>query len=138
MRKLFFMLPVFLLLATSVQAVNDRALFWQVQSDSATVYLLGSIHYADESFYPLRPEIERAFFNSDHLVVEINIDETKALRYRELIREKGSYQGDRTIRDRAIEPSPANVVQGESGQPYMRVVLNIVQIIKGERAFEGI
>jgi uncharacterized protein YbaP (TraB family) len=99
MRPLLLALLAVFLSATSAHAFNDRALFWQVQSDSATVYLLGSIHYADESFYPLRPEIERAFFNSDHLVVEINIDETKALRYRELIREKGSYQGDRTIRD---------------------------------------
>ena len=96
--KLFALLA-FLSLATSVQAANDRALFWQVQSDTATVYLLGSIHYADESFYPLREAIERAFFASDHLVVEINIDEAKAARYRELIRDKGSFQGEKTIRD---------------------------------------
>ncbi len=103
MRALFATLFVFLLLITSVRAFNDRALFWHVQSDSATVYLLGSIHYADESFYPLREEIERAFFSSDHLVVEINIDEEKAMRYRELIRQKGSYQGDKTIRDEISE-----------------------------------
>lgn len=96
-------LAVFLLSLTSVHAYNDRGLFWQVKSDNATVYLLGSIHYADESFYPLREEIERAFFSSDHLVVEINIDEQKAMRYRELIRQKGSYQGDRTIRDEISE-----------------------------------
>lgn len=103
MSKLFYILPVFLLLVTSVQAVNDRALFWQVQSGSAIVYLLGSIHFADESFYPLREEIERAFHSSDHLVVEINIDEEKAERYRELIRLKGSYRGDATIRDEISE-----------------------------------
>ena len=88
-----------ILFAASAQAVNDRGLFWKVQSESATVYLLGSIHYADESFYPLRAAIEQAFFDADHLVVEINIDENKADRYRQLIREKGSYQGDKTIRD---------------------------------------
>ena len=99
MKPLLLTLFVIFLSATSAHAFNDRALFWQVQSDSATVYLLGSIHYADESFYPLRAEIEKAFFDSDHLVVEINIDEAKAMRYRELIREKGSYQDDKTIRD---------------------------------------
>jgi len=99
MRPLLPALFAVFLSAAPAHAFNDRGLFWQVQSDSATVYLLGSIHYADESFYPLRNEIERAFFNSDHLVVEINIDETKALRYRELVREKGSYRGDKTIRD---------------------------------------
>ena len=103
MRILLLAFSAFFLSIAPAQAVNDRALFWLVQSDSATVYLLGSIHYADESFYPLRREIETAFFNSDHLVVEINIDEAKAKRYRELIREKGSYQGDKTIRDEISE-----------------------------------
>ena len=90
---------VLFLLIPAVEAVNDRALFWQVRSDNAMVYLLGSIHYADESFYPLREEIERSFHSSDHLVVEINIDAEKARRYRELVQQKGSYKGDKTIRD---------------------------------------
>ena len=103
MKKMIILLSVFFLLTTSVQAVNDRALFWRVQSGKATVYLLGSIHYADESFYPLREEIEQAFHASDHLVVEINIDAEKATRYRELIQQKGSYQGNSTIRDEISE-----------------------------------
>lgn len=88
-----------LLFFTAVQASNDRALFWQVQSENATVYLLGSIHYADESFYPLRNDIEQVFHSSDHLVVEINIDAAKAQRYRDLIQQRGSYRGESTIRD---------------------------------------
>jgi uncharacterized protein YbaP (TraB family) len=99
MKRLSFILSMLLLVASATHAANDRALFWQVQSDTATVYLLGSIHYADESFYPLRREIEEAFYLSDHLVVEINIDDAKARRYRDLIKEKGSYQGEATIRD---------------------------------------
>jgi uncharacterized protein YbaP (TraB family) len=87
------------LVVNAAYASNDRALFWQVQSDDAIVYLLGSIHFADESFYPLRKEIEEAFYLSDHLVVEINIDDEKAKRYRDLIKEKGSYKDNTTIRD---------------------------------------
>ena len=103
MKAVLTILAVFALFIPAVHAFNDRALFWQVQSDTATIYLLGSIHYADESFYPLRNDIERAFSASDHLVVEINIDADKAMRYRELIRQKGSYAGDRTIRDEISE-----------------------------------
>ena len=103
MKALISMLCIFLLCLPPARAVNDKALFWQVRSDTATVYLLGSIHYADESFYPLREEIERAFHASDHLVVEINIDTKKATRYRELIQQKGSYQGEKTIRDEISE-----------------------------------
>ncbi len=103
MKPLLSILTALVLVAPAARAFNDRALFWQVQSDAATVYLLGSIHYADESFYPLRDDIERAFMASDHLVVEINIDAQKAMRYRELIRQKGSYQGEKTIRDEISE-----------------------------------
>lgn len=99
MRKILLAITLFVLFMASARAFNDRALFWQVQSDHARVYLLGSIHYADESFYPLRREIEQAFYSADHLVVEINIDDVKAQRYRELIQLKGSYQGEATIRD---------------------------------------
>jgi len=99
MRRLVLTLVLFLLFSTQAQAFNDRAMFWQVQSGNAKVYLLGSIHYANESFYPLRREIEQAFYASDHLVVEINIDTAKAQRYRDLIRQKGSYKGEATIRD---------------------------------------
>lgn len=99
MIKVLSAIALFVLFIASATAFNDRALFWQVQSDTAKVYLLGSIHYADESFYPLRREIEQAFYSSGHLVVEINIDADKAQRYRELMQQKGSYQGEATIRD---------------------------------------
>ena len=99
MRKILSAIALFILFIASARAVNDRALFWQVQSDNAKVYLLGSIHYADESFYPLRNEIEQAFYSADHLVVEINVDDERAQRYRELVQQKGSYHGEATIRD---------------------------------------
>jgi len=101
--RILLSLMLKLLLITSAHASNDRALFWQVQSEQAMVYLLGSIHYADESFYPLRREIELAFDSSDHLVVEINIDADKAQRYRELIQQKGMYQDGATISDEISE-----------------------------------
>jgi len=99
MKQILLTISMLLLFVTSIRASNDKALFWQAQSEKATVYLLGSIHYADESFYPLRRKIEQAFNSSDHLVVELNIDEAKAKRYRDLIQQEGSYQGDVTIKD---------------------------------------
>ena len=99
MRKIVPAIALFILFIATARAVNDRALFWRVQSDNAEVYLLGSIHYADESFYPLRREIEQAFNSAEHLVVEINIDAAKAQRYMELMQQKGLYQGEATIRD---------------------------------------
>lgn len=86
---------------TSVHAANDRAFFWQVTSpgNGASAYLLGSIHYADKSFYPLRDEIENAFKQSDALVVELNIEAVDENAYNRILAEKGLYKDGKTIRD---------------------------------------
>jgi len=91
---------VFLLLSvTSAFAKNDKAFFWQVTSAQTTVYLMGSIHFADSSFYPLRNEIEEAFEQSDTLVVELDITKTDTSAYSQLIAEKGVYLSGKTIKE---------------------------------------
>ena len=85
MSRWILIVSFYLLLTPLSYAENDKAFFWQVESESATVYLLGSIHYADPGFYPLRPAIEKAFEASDKLVVEIAIDEAMAKTYQDLI-----------------------------------------------------
>ena len=62
------LVPIF-----SAHAANDRGLLLEAQKDGQRVYLLGSIHLADKSFYPLREQIERAYASSDALVVEADI-----------------------------------------------------------------
>ena len=37
-----------------VKENNNNALIWEVKSDTATVYLVGSIHVAGENTYPLQ------------------------------------------------------------------------------------
>jgi uncharacterized protein YbaP (TraB family) len=78
-------------------ASEDKAFFWKVESGTATVYMFGSIHFADESFYPLRDEIEQAFRNSEHLVVELDAESISAEEYQRQVAEKGSYAGADTI-----------------------------------------
>jgi len=46
---------------------------WEIKSDNATVYLLGSIHLAKSEIYPLDDKIENAYKNSDNVVVEVNV-----------------------------------------------------------------
>ena len=71
-RKFVYAL-VLLLSTNTVWCAEDKALFWQLKTDNATVYLFGSIHLANASFYPLRPEIEKAFTSADALAVEADI-----------------------------------------------------------------
>lgn len=142
MRLLLLLAALCILASPESKAVNDRAPFWLVETGSAQVYLLGSIHYADQSFYPMRAEIEKAFDSADHLVVEINIDEDKAQKYRELVLQQGSYEGKKTIRDAISEETfhqlqshlrrlgmPLEMVQKQ--KPGMLVLtLTAVQVMK--------
>jgi uncharacterized protein YbaP (TraB family) len=99
MNRLLSTALLLFLVISNCEAAEDRALFWRADSGTATVYLLGSIHYADRSFFPLRQGIERAFDQADHLVVEVDVDAVGARQYQALLREKGMYAGDETIRD---------------------------------------
>ena len=96
---LFLSLFVF----ANAHAENDRAFFWQVTSKQATVYLMGSIHFADKSFYPLRPEIEAAFQRSEALVVELDISKADDGVYDQLLAQRGMYKNGGSIKDALSE-----------------------------------
>lgn len=49
--------------------------FWKVSDANSSVWILGSIHFADSSFYPLDSVIETAFVNAEELAVEIDVSD---------------------------------------------------------------
>ncbi|MCK4674928.1 MAG: TraB/GumN family protein, partial [Gammaproteobacteria bacterium] len=98
MKKLFLSILCFFIFSYA-HAANDKAFFWQVSSDATTVYLLGSIHFADKSFYPLRQEIEDAFNRSKYLVVELDTSQIDSDTYNQLVSQKGTYKKGKTIKD---------------------------------------
>ena len=55
------------------QTSTLRHFLWKVSDNDSHVWILGSIHFADSSFYPLSPYINAAFDESEELAVEINI-----------------------------------------------------------------
>ena len=55
-------------------AAHSRAFFWQVKKGKKVAYLLGSVHMATKSMYPLSPAIESAFSKSDVIVLEARPD----------------------------------------------------------------
>ena len=61
------------LFGVSVFATPPTPAFWKATSGQNTIYLLGSIHYGARDFYPLPPEIEKAFRASDGLFVELDL-----------------------------------------------------------------
>lgn len=55
--------------------VGKRHFFWKVSDDNSSLWVLGSIHFADSSFYPLDSVIETAFANAEELAVEIDLSD---------------------------------------------------------------
>jgi len=96
--KKYCLILLFFVFATC-HAENDKTFFWEATSAQATVYLMGSIHFADSSFYPLRKDIENAFKRSNTLVVELDINKTDHDAYSQLLAQKGVYKDGATIKD---------------------------------------
>lgn len=53
--------------------------FWKVESKTATVYLLGSMHFGHKKFYPLPKSVNAAFIGSQVLAVEMDITKIEPL-----------------------------------------------------------
>lgn len=69
-------LSLLLLLPASAAA---KSFIWKVERNGRTSYLLGSIHLADRSFYPLPAAMREAFAAAKVLVLEARPDRLKAL-----------------------------------------------------------
>jgi uncharacterized protein YbaP (TraB family) len=75
------------------------SLLWEVKSPTATVYLLGSIHFAKPDMYPLDPAIEDAFRKSSSLVLELNPLTVDQAKLQQEVMARGMYPEGKTIRD---------------------------------------
>lgn len=99
----FYFIIACLFVFSAAQAANDKAFFWKISStenaSTAVVYLVGSIHFADNSFYPLRQKIIDAYQQADALVVELDISKTDHQVYNKLLTQRGIYKDGRTIKD---------------------------------------
>ncbi|HSB05004.1 MAG TPA: TraB/GumN family protein [Thermodesulfobacteriota bacterium] len=92
---ILFLLNSFVCLQESGSA-DSKSFLWKVQSETNTVYLLGSIHLFKKELYPLNEKIEEAFDRADLLAVEANIGDTRQMDLQKLI-EKAIYLGDDTL-----------------------------------------
>jgi uncharacterized protein YbaP (TraB family) len=75
---------------------EGKSFLWKAHSGASTVYISGSIHFLKKEDYPLTPKIERAFEQSDFLVVEANIQD-QAKMSTQMIMEKALYPPNESI-----------------------------------------
>lgn len=106
MKKIkILLLVVILLTLTSCQKSTKLAsspLFFEVTKNgsNAKIYLLGSIHAADETAYPLPNTIIDAYNDSNSLAVEFDIIKyTQNIGKQISLMQNFMYDGDKTIRD---------------------------------------
>jgi len=92
----FLMLLVSLFMP--VQSLKAE-LFWTYEKDGQQGYLMGSVHFANESFYPLDKQILGAYERSSVLVVEVDEETVSEDERQRLIAENGFYANNKTIND---------------------------------------
>ncbi len=61
---------------TAPPALQRPVLLWRAELGVSVLHLLGSVHVARPDLYPLDARIERAFTESDVLVLELDLDAT--------------------------------------------------------------
>jgi len=95
MKKLTILL---LSLLTLSYAETSKHLLWQVKDADSEIYLLGSIHLADSTFYPLPSVIENKFTECSTLAVEADVANTDVAAIQKLAKEKGMFTGDESLK----------------------------------------
>jgi len=103
-----FLLPVkitlllifsILLLHSQGAAQGDpKTCLWKLKSEKNTVYILGSIHLLKRDAYPLAQTVERAFNDSQVVVLETDLEALMQERVQKLFLSKGLYDGKETLR----------------------------------------
>jgi len=114
--KLFVIFSVAILLSSSVyiqegDSQSQKNFLWRVQSKTNTIYVLGSLHLTKKEIYPLNPKIEKAFDQSEFLVVEANVNDIKKIDIQKLM-ERALYTPPDTL-EKHISPETYDDVKKE-------------------------
>lgn len=75
-------------------------LLWKVSDENSSVWVFGSIHYGDSSFYPLSKTVDEAFKESNALAVEMDIsDEETQEETQAEVQQEGNLPNGQTLKD---------------------------------------
>lgn len=82
-KTLLWLAVAFVSVSLSGCSLKDKPrqhFLWKISDQNSSVYILGSIHFADSSFYPLESVIVNAFDRSDELAVELDISDSSVIK----------------------------------------------------------
>ena len=111
---IFFILVFvsFVIFAQKALSQSQKGFIWRVQSKTNTVYVLGSLHYSKKEIYPLSEKIEKAFGQSEILVVEADINDIKKVDIQKLL-ELAFYPENDTL-EKHVSPEIYELVKKET------------------------
>jgi uncharacterized protein YbaP (TraB family) len=92
----------------------QKSFLWKLQSKTNTVYVLGSLHYSKKEIYPLSEKIEKAFAESEILVVEADVNDIKKIDFQKLM-ERAFYPENETLEKHVSPEIYEPVVKETSG-----------------------
>lgn len=84
---------------TQKSTAQNKGFLWKVSDNNSSVYLLGSVHFANADYYPLSDAINNAFKTSDTLAVEVDVSNLDPVKTQQLVQQMGTYQDQRTLKD---------------------------------------
>ena len=116
-RIIGFIVISILLLATFLyaeenQTENENVCIWKIESDSNTVYLMGSIHFLKEADYPLDDRYDQCFEDAENVVFELNFDSTQTPAFQQYTVMKAFYPQGETFQG-SVSDSTYNLVKDQ-------------------------
>lgn len=85
-----------LLFAEESKTESDVCI-WEIESDSNTVYLMGSIHFLNENDYPLDKRFDQCFEDAENIVFELHYDSTQTPAFQQYTLMKAFYPEGETF-----------------------------------------
>lgn len=104
----------------TVAAPVSQGFFHEVESDTATVYLLGSVHLSKGDVFPMDDPIEAAFAKADTLVLELDLSEQGQLSAATQTLKQGLYPAGKTL-ETELDPETLELLRQrleERGIPF--------------------
>jgi uncharacterized protein YbaP (TraB family) len=85
--------------ALPARADENRATVWSIRGANNTVYLAGSVHALPKEHSDLPPALERAYAESESLLMEVDLDDMNPLEAVQFISQKGTFTDGRSLGD---------------------------------------
>lgn len=103
---------------------ENKGFLWKISDNNSSIYLLGSVHFANADYYPMSDAINAAFEASDTLAVEVDVSNLDPIRTQQLLFHMGNYQDQRTLKD---ELSPQTYQKLETYLESARLPIRLVE-----------